>query len=115
MARPRKIEGLSVEWEEKGGYPVSIVEDVFAEDNTALIELLRTLTGRDNPRVMLVADSNVVQRIPGIGTRIGKYVQTHGITLAGAARVKEIARMLGGEKLTSVVRQHAAELLELAN
>ena len=35
--------------------------------------------------------------------------------VAGAARVKEIARMLGGEKLTSVVRQHAAELLELAN
>ena len=35
--------------------------------------------------------------------------------VAGAARVKEIARMLGGEQLTSVVRQHAAELLELAN
>ena len=104
MARPRKIEGLSVEWEEKGGYPVSIVEDVFAEENTALIELLRTLTGRDNPRVMLVADSNVVQRIPGIGTRIGKYVQTHGITLAGAPAVVGGGEKAKGDNLASVYR-----------
>lgn len=31
--------------------------------------------------------------------------------VAGDARVDELARMLGGEKLTSVVRRHAAELL----
>ena len=104
MARPRKIEGLTVEWEEKGGYPVSIVEDVFAEDNTALIELLRTLTGRDNPRVMLVADSNVVQRISGIGTRIGKYVQTHGITLAGAPAVVGGGEKAKGDNMASVYR-----------
>lgn len=34
--------------------------------------------------------------------------------LAGEARVDEIARMLGGAKLTSVVAQHARELLALA-
>lgn len=32
----------------------------------------------------------------------------------GAARVAEIARMLGGEELTSVVRKHAEELLEIS-
>ena len=35
--------------------------------------------------------------------------------IAGEARVSEIARMLGGAHLTSVVEQHARELLELAN
>ena len=34
--------------------------------------------------------------------------------VAGDARVSEIARMLGGEKLTSVVRKHAEELLNLS-
>lgn len=34
--------------------------------------------------------------------------------VAGDARVSEIARMLGGEKLTSVVRKHAEELLSLS-
>jgi len=32
----------------------------------------------------------------------------------GEERISEIARMLGGEKLTSVVRKHAEELLELS-
>ena len=35
--------------------------------------------------------------------------------VAGDARVSEIARMLGGEKLTSVVRKHAEELLQLSH
>ena len=32
----------------------------------------------------------------------------------GEARVAEVARMLGGEKLTSVVKRHAEELLRLS-
>ena len=32
----------------------------------------------------------------------------------GDDRVSEVARMLGGEKLTSVVRKHAEELLQLS-
>ena len=32
----------------------------------------------------------------------------------GEDRVSEIARMLGGEKLTTVVRKHAQELLQLS-
>lgn len=34
--------------------------------------------------------------------------------VSGEKRVSEIARMLGGEKLTSVVKKHAEELLELS-
>lgn len=34
--------------------------------------------------------------------------------VAGEDRVSEIARMLGGEKLTSVVKRHAEELLQLS-
>ncbi len=104
MARPRKTEGLTVEWEERGGYPVSIVENVFAEDSTTLVETLRTLTGSGNPRVMLVADSNVVQRVAGLGTRIGKYVQTHGVTLAGAPVVIGGGEKAKGDGMVSVNR-----------
>jgi DNA repair protein RecN (Recombination protein N) len=35
--------------------------------------------------------------------------------VSGEDRVAEIARMLGGEKLTSVVREHAKELLQLSH
>jgi DNA repair ATPase RecN len=35
-------------------------------------------------------------------------------TLEGDERIEEISRMLGGSSLTSVVNQHARELLEQA-
>ncbi len=41
--------------------------------------------------------------------------KSHVAEVTGDARVREIARMLGGEKLTSVVKTHAEELLRLAN
>ena len=40
--------------------------------------------------------------------------RTHVAEVKGAGRVAEIARMLGGEKLTSVVKRHAEELLEVS-
>ncbi len=39
--------------------------------------------------------------------------RTHITEVAGEARVSEVARMLGGEEITSVVRKHAQELLKL--
>jgi len=39
---------------------------------------------------------------------------THVTAVEGEERISEVARMLGGEKLTSVVRKHAEELLELS-
>lgn len=50
----------------------------------------------------------VAKSVSGGRTRTGVKV------VEGERRVAEIARMLGGEKLTSVVKKHAEELLELA-
>jgi DNA repair protein RecN (Recombination protein N) len=44
----------------------------------------------------------------------GERVTSTVTPLDGAARVEEIARMLGGVKITETTRQHAAELLGLA-
>ena len=48
----------------------------------------------------------VSKAVSGVRTRTSIRV------VAGEDRVSEIARMLGGEKLTSVTRKHAEELLE---
>lgn len=50
----------------------------------------------------------VAKKTEGGRTRTGVEL------VEGEARVREIARMLGGEKLTSVVKKHAEELLELS-
>ena len=84
MARKKKTE-------EK--YPIKVVEDVFAEGNSTLAETLGTLVSGGMPRVALVADANVVQRTEGLGRKIGKYFQDHGITLAAPPVI-----IPGGEK-----------------
>ena len=71
-------------------YPVEIVPDVFGE-SSALADLLAGAA-----RVFIVADVNVVHRTAGLGTKIGRYVQAHGITLAGSPVV-----IGGGEKVKS--------------
>ena len=59
------------------------------------------------PQVASCAASHFVVRKEVRGGRTFTAIQP----LEGEARVDELARMLGGEKLTSVVRKHAAELL----
>ena len=75
-------------------YPVEFTTDVFGKDNDVLAETLRKVSGSEHPRVMLVADMNVVQHTEGLGTKIGAYVQTHGIELVSAPTV-----IAGGEKI----------------
>jgi len=94
MATTREKKGLSVSWAEKGGYEVKVVEDVFDAENPALAGVLKGITGAEEPHVMLVADANVVHRTEGLGTKIGRYVQTHGIKLVGSPVV-----LGGGEKV----------------
>lgn len=106
MAKAKKIEGLSMSWERKGVYPIRFAEDAFAEDNETLVSTLREVSGVENPRVLLVADGNVVQRTEGLGTRIGKYVQTHGLKLASQPIV-----MGGGEKIKSDNFKSVTDLL----
>ena len=72
-------------------YPVEFAKDAFGESD-ALAKML--LSGRDGAqRVFIVADQNVVQRTEGLGMKIGRYVRTHEIDLAGSPVV-----VGGGEK-----------------
>ena len=96
MAKVKKGEGAEVEWEEKGSFPIRFVDDLFDPENTQLADALREATGADEPRMMLVADSNVVQRNQGLGSQIGRYVQEHHIRLVANPVV-----IGGGEKLKS--------------
>ena len=74
-------------------YPVEFVNDAFGESDALAKMLLSGREGEDAPKVFIVADKNVVQRTEGLGTRIGRYVRTHGIVLAGSPVV-----VGGGEK-----------------
>lgn len=94
MARARKTDGLTVSWAEKGGYPVRFADDVFGEGADVLAQTLREVSGSEAPRVLLVADANVVHRTQGLGTSIGRFVQANGVTLAATPVV-----IGGGEKI----------------
>lgn len=73
-------------------YPIKLTDDVFAEDNTTLIDVLKSI-GKDKARMMIVADSNVVNRTEGLGLKIGRYLRAHELTLAAAPVI-----VGGGEK-----------------
>ena len=75
------------------GYEVVFAEGAFDEGSDALAAVLRKITGAERPRVMLVADMNVVQHTQGLGRRIGAYMHAHGLDLAGQPVV-----IPGGEK-----------------
>ncbi len=109
MARPRKEKPLEIEWKDKASCAVRFTTDIFAEENTTLVETLKSVTGSENPRVLLIADTNVVQHTENIGTRIGQYVKTHGITIAGAPLV-----ITGTEKVKSDNFQTAHRILMAA-
>lgn len=74
-------------------YPVEFAADAFGESEALAQMLLGGREGADAPRVFIVADQNVVQRTDGLGTKIGRYVRTHGIELAGSPVI-----VGGGEK-----------------
>lgn len=109
MAR-KKSEGDMVSWKREGEYAAKIVDNVFDAENPTLAEMLREATGNESPKVMLVADGNVVHRTEGLGTRIGKYVQTHGLTLAGAPVVINGGEKIKADSLQSVLKVAGAAL-----
>ena len=89
----------------KFGFPVEFVDDVFGE-STALADVLKAASGTDRPRILIVADYNVVQRTEGLGSKIGRYVNAHGIELAGSPVV-----MSGGEKIKADNLQSALKVV----
>ena len=76
-------------------YPVETADGAFGESEV-LAETLRKAAGSDAPRVLIVADMSVVQRTEGLGAEIGRYVQRHGIQLAGSP-----VGIAAGEKIKS--------------
>jgi len=87
-------------------YPVEFAEDVFGA-SPVLAETLKKVTGSENPNVLIVADLNVVQRTEGLGSKIGHYVQEHGLCLAGSPVV-----ISGGEKVKADNLQSALKVVD---
>ena len=86
-------------------YPVEFAEDVFGE-SSVLADVLKKVTGSDEPKVLIVADLNVVQHTEGLGAKIGRYVQEHGIRLAGSPVV-----ISGGERVKADNLQSALKVV----
>lgn len=76
-------------------YPVEFVQNVFGESNQ-LSEVLKSTAGRDCPKLLIVADANVVQRTENLGVNIGRYMREHSLELATTPIV-----LPGGEKIKS--------------
>ena len=91
-------------------YPVAFVDDVFCDVKPELANLLREVTGVEKPRMMLVADMNVVQRIEGLGTKIGRYLQVHGIELAASPVVVSGSEKAKADDLQSAMRIASAAI-----
>jgi len=87
-------------------YPVEFAEDVFGA-SPVLAETLKKVTGSKNPNILIVADLNVVQRTEGLGSKIGHYVQEHGLRLAGSPVV-----IAGGEKIKADNLQSALKVVD---
>ncbi len=83
---------------------------VVGEKMRALAKRHQVVAITHLPQSAVFGDRHLVvsKTVSGGRTRTGIEV------VEGEARVKEIARMLGGEKLTSVVGRHAKELLVLS-
>lgn len=73
---------------------VKLIDDIFNADNCELANILREISRSDEPRVMIVADMNVVQQTEGLGTKMGKYINAHRIKLCGKPVI-----LAGGERI----------------
>jgi len=89
-------------------YPVEFVDDAFGE-SSVLTDLLKKVSGSDTPKALLVADMNLVQHTEGLGAKIGRYVQKHGIRLAGKPVI-----LGGGERVKADNLQSAAKVISAA-
>ena len=89
----------------ESGYPVEFVNDAFASGAESMAALLERLSGGRAYRILLAADQNVVQHTDGLGVRIGKFVQDHGIRLVNRPII-----LPGGEKIKTDSFQTAARV-----
>lgn len=87
----------------KIGYPVEFVEDVFGE-SSALADIIKGISEGRPARILIVADMNVVNRTPGLGAKIGRYVNAHDIQLATNPVVISGGEKAKSENLQSVMK-----------
>lgn len=90
-------------------YPVETADGAFG-DSDVLADTLRKVAGSDEPRVLIVADLNVVQRTEGLGAEIGRYVQRNGIQLAGSPVVVAAGEKIKADSLKTALRIVSAVL-----
>jgi len=90
-------------------YPVEIVEDAFGE-SPVLADMIKKATGSESPRVLIVADANVVQHTEGLGAKIGRYVNSHGLVLAGTPVILPGGERIKNDNLASVLTVVTAAL-----
>ena len=109
--KTKQMDGDSAEmkWEQKGVTSVSLVDGVFTEGDSVTAAALKAASGSEKPRVLIVADANVVQRTEGLGSRIGRYAQANAIALAAPPIV-----LAAGEKLKCDNMQSVTKICETA-
>ena len=91
-------------------YPIVFTKDAFGEGNSDLAKVLKSVAGCETPRVMLVADMNVVHHTEGLGTKIGRYIQEFGIDLAASPVVISGSEKAKGDNLQSAMRVATAAI-----
>lgn len=104
-----KPEEFTISWKEQGAYPIRLVASAFDEADETLAQTLRECGKGAMPRVLLVADYNVVNYTEGLGSRIGRYFQAHNIKLAGSAVI-----LSGGEKIKNESRSGIDRVMSAA-
>ena len=105
----KNITNNTVKWEASGEYPVQFIDDAFGEGNENLIALIRQITGQDAPRLLIIADSNVVQRTADLGKKIGSFITKYSLSLATDPIILQ-----GGEKIKSGSLDNAINILNTA-
>lgn len=88
-------------------FPVRFAADAFGEESN-LADILRESAGSDNPRVMIVADANVVNHTDGLGMKIGRYLKSHSLELAAQPVV-----LGGGERMKCDAGRGAMRLVAM--
>jgi len=89
---------------------VEFLDDLFGAGGDRLAELIRDAAEAETPRIFLVADSNVVQRQAGLGAAIGRWVNAHGLALAGAPVILPGGERVKSDNLQSVLTVSGAVL-----
>lgn len=103
------LKQAEVTWADGGTYPVLFAEKIFAEDDKHTATLLRRVAGTDRPRMLIVADTNVVQYTEGLGTRIGQFIKDNNIALLAPPVV-----LLSGERAKSGTMSAVQKIIHTA-